>query len=124
MRNRYLLFLSSNYYGKKFMFELFNTSENPDYYKFTIQIPLDYGMPYGEYDYFLIRCELPYDVQFSQNLIDTRLTVTDYNDNVSTWTLRDLPCDSGILKFEPDENNGTYEYIDIDNSRVVIDVEN
>lgn len=118
------MFLSSNYYGKKFMFELFNTSENPDYYRFTIQIPLDYGMPYGEYDYFLIRCELPYEVQFSQNLIDTRLTVTDFDNKVSTWTLRDLPCDSGILKFEPDENNGAYEYIDIDNGRVVIDVEN
>lgn len=124
MRNRYLLFLSSNYYGKKFMFELFNTSCDPDYYRFTLEIPLDYGMPYGEYDYFLIRCELPYTVEFSDNLIDTRLTVTDTSDNVSTFALRDLPCESGILKFEPDDKDGRYEYMDVDNGRIVIDVEN
>jgi hypothetical protein len=124
MRNRYLLFLSSNYYSKKFVFELINTSDNPDYYKFRLDLPLDYGMPYGEYDYFLIRCELPYEVQFSQNLIDSKLTVTDFDGNASTFALRDLPCESGILRFEPDECDKRYEYIDIDNSRIVIDVDN
>lgn len=124
MRNRYLLFLSSNYYGKKFMFELFNQSCDPDCYRFPLQIPLDYGMPYGEYDYFLIRCELPYKVEFSNNLIDTRLTVTDYEGKTSTFTLRDLPCESGILRFVPDEKDGRVEYMDVENGNILIDVEN
>ena len=124
MRNRYLLILNSNYYGKKFLFELFNQSCDPDCYRFSLQIPLDYGMPYGEYDYFLIRCELPYEIEFSDNLADSRLKVTDHGGDVSEWTLRDLPCETGILSFMPDENNGRYEYIDIDSGNIMIDVEN
>lgn len=122
MRNRYLLILNNNYTGQKFLFETFNITTDPNYYKFNLEIPAELQMPYGEYDYFLIRCELNYDIKFSHNLIDSELTVTDLEGNNSTWKLRDLPCETGILSFEPDRKDGKYEYLDIDNDKIIVDI--
>lgn len=123
MRNRYLFLLNNNYTGQKFLFELFNISSDPNYYQFQLEIPDDFGMPYGEYDWFLIRCELHYDIEFSHNLIDSKLTVTDRDGNDSTWRLRDLPCESGMLDFRPDDKDGRYEYLDIDNDKIVVEIQ-
>lgn len=123
MRNRYLLILNNNYNGMKFLFELLNTTDNPNFYKFDISsemIPEE--MVYGEYDFFLIRCELPYEIEFCANLIDSKLTVTDFGGEVSTWALRDLPCESGILSFEPDSKSSPYEKLEPDTDSVIIDM--
>lgn len=123
MRNRYLLILNSNYTGTKFLFELLNTTDDPNYYKFAMDSEsLPEGFYYGEYDFFLIRCELPYEIEFSHNLIDSRLIVTDKEGNVTSWALRDLPCESGILSFEPNSKESPYEVLDIDNDKIIVDL--
>ncbi len=121
MRNRYLFILNSNSTGMKFLFELFNESDDPRYYKFTIQAPPE--MTYGEYDWILVRCALEYELEFSHNLIDSRLKVTDDEGVTSSWILRDLSPETGLLEFRPDESRFQYDILDIDNSRVDVIVE-
>lgn len=120
MHNRYLFLLNNNFTGEKFLFELFNISDDPRYYRFDIEIPD--AMKYGEYDWFLLHCELKYEFEFSRNIIDSKITVTDRDGAESTWALRDLYAESGILSYEPDSEDYPYESLDIDNDRVDVTV--
>ena len=123
MRNRYLLILNNNYTGFKFVFELLNTTDDPNFYKFEIDSSaLPENFYYGEYDFYLIRCELEYDITFSKNLIDSQIKVVDVEGNTHSFLLRDLPCESGILSFEPNSKESPYEKIDTDNDYVTVDM--
>ena len=105
----------------KFLFELLNESDDPRYYRFTIQAPPE--MTYGEYDWLLVRCTLEYELDFSHNLIDSRIKVKDREGNVSSWILRDLSPETGLLEFRPDEDRPQYDVLDIDDDRIDVIVD-
>lgn len=122
MRNRYLFLLNNNWTGEKFLFELFNLSCDPRYYEFDIQVPDE--MEYGEYDYFLLHCELPYELEFSNNLIDSRITVMSKEGERSSWFIRDLSAESGMLSYEPAGGFGPrYDKFDVDSDRINVAVQ-
>lgn len=101
MRNRYLLLLSNNYSNQKWCLEVFNTSCDDSMYifdNFGEMLPDDF--PFGVYDYCLIHCSIPYDVEFKPILLDSIIHVTE-----GDFKLKDLSPETGMLEFKPDENN-------------------
>lgn len=101
MRNRYLLLLSNNYSNQKWCLEVFNTSCDDSMYifdNFGEMLPDDF--PFGVYDYCLVHCSIPYDVEFKPLLLDTEITADG-----QTFKLKDLSPETGMLEFKPDESN-------------------
>lgn len=121
MKNRYILLLNSNFDHEKYLFEVLNESCDPGFYRFRLEVPET--MRYGEYDWLLFRCSLPYDIVFSHNLIDSLVTVVTADGTESTWTLRDLRPESGILQYRPDDESPVYDQFDIDDDRVDIELD-
>lgn len=104
MRNRYLLFLSNNYSNKKWCFELNNTCCDGTQYifeDFGQIVPDDFD--YGVYDYALLRCAIPYEITYNSILLDTVITAGG-----SSFTLRQLSPETGMLEFKPDEGGSPY----------------
>lgn len=100
MRNRYLLLLNNNYSNKKWCIELFNSSCDPREYvfdNFGDMVP-EY-FEYGVYDYALLHCSIPYEVEFSPVLLDSRIITSD-----GTFTLRQLSPETGMLEFRPSDD--------------------
>lgn len=113
MRNRYLLLISNNYSNQKWCFELFNSSCDDSMYifeDFGEIVPDDF--PFGVYDYCLIRCAIPYEVEFKPILLDSIIHVME-----GDFRLKDLSPETGMLEFKPDESNpyGVCDKIDVRN---------
>lgn len=108
MKNRYLLLLSNNYSNKKWCFELFNRSCDNSMYifeDFGQIIPDDFD--YGLYDYALLHCAIPYEVEFNSVLLDSVIHTLG-----GDFLLRDLSPETGMLEFKPDENGSPYGVCD------------
>jgi hypothetical protein len=56
--------------------------------------------PFGLYDYALLHCSIPYEVEFKPILLDSIIHVEE-----GDFMLRDLSPETGMLEFKPDENN-------------------
>ncbi len=121
MRNRYLLFLQNNYSNERWMFEVFNTSEDPGCYVFSgfgDVIPQDFK--YGTYDFALVHCSIPYEVEYRPCLLDTVITADG-----KPFVLRELRPETGMIEFRPDRGlNGDSEVWDpvLGGDRIYIDM--
>lgn len=117
MRARYLLLLSNNYSNKKWCVELRNTSCDPREYVFDCTgeaMPDD--LEYGVYDYALLHCAIPYDVEFARVLLDSVVKTQQ-----GEFALRDLRPETGMLEFRPDAERGPYGWCEKINERLYDD---
>lgn len=118
MKARYLLFLWNNYSNQKYCFEVFNSACDPNQYvfqDFDRTIPADF--PYGTYDYALLHCSIPYSVDFRPCMLDTEITADG-----STFTLRQLRPETGLLEFRPDGKGSDIWESVVGNDRLYIDM--
>lgn len=96
--NHYVLILQNNYTKKIQSFDVYNTSQDPLFYKFA-----DFEMPDDfkncELNYVLFWCELEYTLKFSNTLLDSEITVVTLTGETATLKLRDITPDTGIIGF-------------------------
>lgn len=95
--NHYVLILQNNYTKQVRIFDVYNTSDDKDFYKFDFTFPED--LPMGEYNYALFWDVLEYRIDFSNDLLSSKLTVvTDEGDTV-VMKLSDINPDTGIIVY-------------------------
>lgn len=110
--NHYILILKHNYTGKLTAHDIYNKSNHNGEYEFEFEWPED-SLP-GEYTYALIWTYLNYQIDLSDPIEESILTVTDDSGDKFTYKLKDIGYDTGIILFAGKDNISYEEYYDID----------
>lgn len=101
--NHYVLILQNNYTKQTFVHDVFNTSTDSLFYKFS-NFEFAERAPYGEYNYVLFWCILDYNIELSNTILDSKITViTDEGESVEL-KIKDITPDTGIIYY-PDPDN-------------------
>ena len=101
--NHYVLILQNNYTKQTFVHDVLNTSTDTLFYKFE-GFEFDDKAPFGEYNYVLFWCTLDYNLELSNSLLDSKITVETKEGETVTLKLKDITPDTGIIYY-PDPNN-------------------
>ena len=101
--NHYVLILQNNYTKQTFVHDVLNVSTDRMFYRFS-EFEFDSKAPYGEYNYVLFWCTLDYNLELSNSLLDSKITVTTNEGDTKSLFLKDITPDTGILYY-PDPNN-------------------
>lgn len=95
--NHYILILQNNYTKKKRVFDVYNTSTDPLFYKFDFDMPDDFKD--CELNYILFWDTLQYSIELSNNILDSKITVITKEGVEQSFIVRDLTPDTGIIGF-------------------------
>ena len=96
--NHYVLILQNNYTKKQRIFDVYNTSDDPLFYKFEqFEMPDDFKD--CELNSTLFWCVLDYSIKLSNNVLDSEITVTTNEGETKTLYIKDLTPDTGIIGF-------------------------
>ena len=94
--NHYVLILQNNYTKQTFVHDVLNTSTDTLFYKFE-GFEFDEKAPYGEYNYVRFCCTLDYNLELSNSLLDSNITVETNEDENVTLKLKFIILDTGII---------------------------
>ena len=117
--NHYVLILQNNYTKQTFVHDVLNTSTDTLFYKFE-GFEFDDKAPFGEYNYVLFWCTLDYNLELSNSLLDSKITVekakeislkhANLKDNQVVFDKTEMDYDNGVQVYDIEFHYNNIEY--------------